>query len=154
MQEETRTVKRAIGTSDGFVGAWRLTLSPAQGTPAPALATLGADGTLVMAFLPVEAFLGAADQVIFISGGHGSWETSGPDTARLTFVGLAATERGAWAATGTISANLTLNPDRRTVTGSYWASMADSAGNEMATEQGALRAERIVVQRLPALAAA
>jgi hypothetical protein len=74
--------------------------------------------------------------------------------ARLTFVGLAATERGAWAATGTISANLMLSPDRTTVTGSYWASMADSAGNEMATEQGALRAERIAVQRLPALAAA
>jgi hypothetical protein len=135
----------------GFVGAWRLTLLPAQGTPAPALATLGADGTLVMAFLPVEPFLGSADQLVFISAGHGGWEPSGPGTARFTFVALAASERGALAATGTISGSLALSRDGTTVTGSYGASLADPAGNEMATEQGGVRADRIYV-RAPAAA--
>jgi hypothetical protein len=152
VQRQTKGTDRTAAAGERFVGAWRVTLLPAQGTPAPALATLGADGTLAMTTLPVEPFLGADDQMIYVSGGHGAWEAKGPDKARFTFVGLAAGERGTWAATGTISANLTLGADGATVTGSYWASIADNAGREMATEKGTLRAERISVQMPAALA--
>jgi hypothetical protein len=154
MQEKTMRTNGTSAADERFVGAWRLTLCPAQGTLAPALATLGVDGTLALDTLPVEPFLGAADNVSFVSGGHGQWQASGSGQARFTFVGLAAGERGTWEATGTISASLSLGQDGTTVTGSYWASIADPAGRELATEQGTLRAERIMVETPAALAGA
>jgi hypothetical protein len=128
-----------------FIGSWRLIVSPDQGTPAPTLTTVGADGTLVSSSLPVEAALGSPDAVIFVSSTHGAWEATGPETACCTFVGLAADRQGRQFGSATINANVKLGPDGQTFTGSYHATVADPEGNTMATEDGMVQASRIAV---------
>jgi hypothetical protein len=126
-----------------------MTISPVQGTPAPVLATAGVDGTLVTAALPVEPFLGAADQVIFVSPGHGMWHAISDSTTHFTFVGLAASPAGTWIATATIRGSLDLAPDGATLVGSYHAVVSDPAGNELATELGQITAIRITASAQP-----
>jgi hypothetical protein len=135
-----------------LVGAWRLTIAPVQGTPAPALVTVHADGTLSTAPLPVEPFLGAADRVIYVSPGHGLWRVSDPNTVTIKIVGLAATDRGAQAASATIRGRLDRSDDGRSLNGSYEAIVYDPSGIELAKEQGALQATRITLddERPPA----
>ena len=128
---------------DSPVGAWRLTLAPVQGTPTPALITIGEHGTLITASLPVEPFLGAADRVIFVSAGHGLWKATGPKTMSFTIVGLAATERGSQAASALIAGRVEINPGGHLLSGTYHATVFDPAGMAMATEDGMLQASRI-----------
>jgi hypothetical protein len=130
----------------GFVGSWQLTISPVQGTPAVGLATFGAEGALVTSVLPVEPSPGAPGGVVFVSAGHGAWEATGPDTATFTFVALGANGQGIPDGTGTIRASIALGPDGQTFSGEYVATMADPAGNTVATEQGTVPAKRIVAE--------
>ncbi len=146
LSQADRQATSAPAGTENLVGAWRLTIAPIQGTPVPALVTLHADGTLNSASLPVEPFLGAVDRVIFVSPGHGVWETAGVKLARLKIVGLAATERGAQAASATILGRGELSADGRSFSGSYAATVYDPAGVPLATEEGALQATRISLE--------
>jgi hypothetical protein len=151
MDDDGQDASRVMDRSS-LVGAWRLTIAPAQGTPVPALISVHADGTLNMAFLPVEPFLGADDRVVFLSAGHGLWRATDPNRVGFTIVGLAATERGAQAASATINGRVDLSAEGGTFNGSYEASVYDPAGTQVAAERGALQATRITLegQRAPA----
>lgn len=127
-----------------ITGSWRVTLFPAEGTPALGLATFGADGTMVNAFPPVEPSPLVPGGVMFVSSGHGAWETTGPDTVIAGFVALGADGQGQPGGTGTIRAGITLDADGQAFSSDYDATMAGPAGNTVATEQGTLRATRIV----------
>jgi hypothetical protein len=155
MSKQNQRTRSSVGEGQGatqamdmstLVGIWHLTIAPVQGTPVPALVTVHADGTLGSASLPVEPFLGADDRVIFVSPGHGLWEPIALNMVSFKIVGLAATERGAQAASATIRGRLGLGEDGDTLNGSYDAVVYDPAGDELATEQGALRATRITLE--------
>jgi len=108
--------------------------------------TCNADGTLISSPLPVEPQLGSPDAVLFVSSGHGVWETTGPDTGRCTFVGMAANGQGHPFGSATINSTATLGPDGQSFAGSYHATISDPEGSIMATEDGTVKATRIVVE--------
>jgi hypothetical protein len=130
-----------------FVGSWRLTVTETQAPPFLALGTFGADGTVVVSPPPVvpPAPRGPAT-VVHTSAGHGAWEATGPDTAILTFILLAADEEGNPFATRTVRASLTLGGDGRSFGGEFEATIADPAGNVVATETGTIQATRLVAE--------
>jgi hypothetical protein len=130
-----------------FTDSWRLTVSETQAPPFLALGTLGADGTVVVSPPPVvpPAQSGPA-AVVHTSAGHGVWEVIGPDTAVLTFVLLAADAQGHPFATRTVRASLRLGDDELSFGGEFEATIADPAGNVVATESGTIQATRIVAE--------
>jgi len=131
----------------GFVGSWRLTVSEAQAPPFLALGTFGADGTVVVSPPPVvPAAPHGPAIVVHTSAGHGAWEATGPDTAIVTFMLLAADAEGNPFAIRTVRASLTLDADGQSIDGEFEATIADPAGNVMATESGVIRATRIIAE--------
>jgi hypothetical protein len=130
-----------------FVGSWRLTVTEAQAPPFLALGTFGADGTVVVSPPPVvpPSPHGPAT-VVHTSAGHGAWETTGPGRAIVTFVLLAADDNGNPFATRTVRANLILGADGQSVSGEFEATVADPAGNVMATESGTIQAIRLIAE--------
>jgi hypothetical protein len=146
MSQSAAAQEQLIRQAQGFIGSWRLTIMPAQGTPVPALMTCCADGTLISSSLPVEPALGSPVDVLYVSSCHGTWEATGPDTGRCTFVGLAANGQGQPFGSATITSNVTLGSDGQTFTGSYHATVADPEGTTMATEDGLVQATRIAVE--------
>jgi hypothetical protein len=136
-----------------FVGSWRLTVDEAQAPPFLALGTFGADGTVVVSPPPVvpPSPHGPAT-VVHTSAGHGAWEATGLDTAIVTFMLLAADAEGNPFATRTVRAGLMLGTDGQSVSGVFEATVADPAGNVMATESGVIKATRIIAEAPETLA--
>jgi hypothetical protein len=127
----------------GFVGSWLITFFEEDGPPTLALATFGADGTVVTAEHPVVT-PPIAHGPIFTSSGHGSWLATGPDTAAVSYVGLASYGEGVLFGTATARSSLTLGGDRQTFDGEVVWTIADPAGNVLATYPGAFQGKRIV----------
>ncbi|HEX5505731.1 MAG TPA: hypothetical protein VFW96_24145, partial [Thermomicrobiales bacterium] len=127
----------------GFIGSWLMTFREAEGPPTLALATFGADGTAVTAEHPVVTPPIAAG-VVFTSAGHGAWAATGPDTAVFTVVGLGSYGRGVLFGTATARAGITLGADGQTFDGEVVWTIADPAGNPLATYPGIFQATRIV----------
>ena len=131
----------------GFVGSWELTVREDQAPPFPALATIGADGTLLVSPPPVVPPAPRGPQtVVHTSAGHGVWEATGPATGILTFVLLAADAEGRFFATRTVRADVTLDGDGQTFRGAYAGTVADPSGSVLATDAGMLLATRIVAE--------
>jgi hypothetical protein len=130
-----------------FVGSWRLTVTEAQAPPFIALGTFGADGTVVVSPPPVvPPSPHGPGTVVHTSAGHGAWEATGSDTAIVTFMLLAADEEGNPFATRTVRARLTLGTDGQSVSGEFVATIADTAGNTVATEAGTILATRLIAE--------
>jgi hypothetical protein len=142
-----------IAAEKGFIGSWQVTVSFAEGPPGRSLGTIDADGTIVVSIPPVMPWPGAAGDVLFLSSAHGAWEATGSDSAIVTFVGLVADGQGTLFGTATIRASITLNPDGETFSGSNTVTIADEAGNTMATRRGTIQGTRIVAEA-PEMAAA
>ncbi len=127
----------------GFIGSWLMTFFEEDGPPTLALATVGADGTVVTAEHPVVT-PPIADGPVFASSGHGAWKETGPDSAIVTFVGLGSYGHGVLFGTVTARATITLGPDGETFDGKGVFTIADPAGNLLATFPGTFNANRIV----------
>lgn len=130
----------------GFTGAWRVTVTPDQGPPGMGVGTLGADGTIVTSVQPVVPSPGAPGGVIFTSAGQGVWEATGPETAILTFVVVAADGQGNRFGTQTVRASITLGADGQAFSGEASQTISDPAGNTVATMPGTVQATRIVAE--------
>lgn len=125
-----------------FVGSWLLTFFEDDGAPTLALATIGADGTVVTSEHPVVTPPIAAG-VIFTSSGHGAWKATGPDTAVVTFVGLGSYGEGILFGTATARSAITLGDDGQSFSGDVVWTVADPAGDSLATYPGTFQATRI-----------
>jgi hypothetical protein len=134
-----------MSQQQGFVGSWLVTFFEEDGPPTLALATFGADGTVVTAEHPVVT-PPIATGAVFTIAGHGAWQATGPDTAVATFVGLASYGEGILFGTATARSSMTLGSDRQTFSGSVVWTIADPAGNVLATYPGAYRATRIIAE--------
>ena len=129
----------------GFVGSWRMTVFEAEGPPTLALATFGADGTVVTAEHPVVT-PPVAPGPIFASGGHGAWTPTGPDAAILTFVGLGSDGQGKLFGTVTMRAGIMLGTAEQAFSGEFVATLTNPEGRAMATFPGTLQGTRIVAE--------
>jgi hypothetical protein len=131
----------APAASAGFIGSWQLLSRTAGQPPAPALLTLGADGTLLGAGLPVQP---AGPGVVFLSPGHGAWRPTGAGTAEATLVLLVADAQGTFRGTETDRIALRLGPDGRTWRGSFRATVTDPTGRVENGLDGTVEGTRIV----------
>jgi hypothetical protein len=129
----------------GFVGSWMMTFLEEDGPPTVALATIGADGTVVSSEHPVVTPPVAAGAV-FTSAGHGAWRATGPDTAIVTFVGLGSYGDGALFGTATARSRITLGADGQSFSGEVVWTVAGPDGHVLATYPGAFSATRIVAE--------
>jgi hypothetical protein len=143
-----------MAAGQGFIGSWQVIVSFAEGPPSRSLGTIDADGTIVASIPPVMPWPGAPGDVLFLSSAHGAWEATGSDSAIVTFVGLVADGQGKLFGTATFRASATLDPDGETFSGSNLVTIADEAGNTVATRQGTIQATRIVAEapEMPAAA--
>jgi hypothetical protein len=135
-----------IAAGKGFVGSWQVSVSFAEGPPSRSLGTIDADGTIVASIPPAMPWPGTPGDVLFLSSAHGAWEATGSDSAIVTFVGLVADGQGNLFGTATFRASATLDPDGETFSGSNMVTIADEAGNTVATRQGTIQATRIVAE--------
>lgn len=135
-----------VAADPGFVGAWRLTFETPAG-PSRSLLTVMADGTLLFSGRPVSPASGGFP-VIFSSTAHGAWQSTGPGTASLTWVGLVTDGEGNFLAEVTDSVEATLASDGNTWSGAYSATVNDPAGNELYVGGAQVQATRITVQPL------
>lgn len=129
----------------GLVGSWRMTFFEDEGPPTLALATFGADGTVVTAEHPVVT-PPIAPGVIFTSSGHGAWQATGPDTAIFSFVGLGGDGQGKLFGTATARSSITLGAGGQTFSGEVVWTIADPGGSPLATYPGRFQAMRIVAE--------
>ena len=114
-------------------------MTEAQAPPFIAFGTFGADWTVVVSPPPVvPPSPHGPDTVVHTSAGHGAWEATASDTSIVTFMLLAADEEGNPFATRTVRASLTLGTDGQSVSGEFVATIADPAGNTVATEAGTI----------------
>ncbi|MGH2534687.1 MAG: hypothetical protein ACRDJW_20705 [Thermomicrobiales bacterium] len=128
-----------------LVGSWIATVFETDGPPTRALFTFGADGAMVAAEHPVVTPPGAPG-VIFTSSGHGVWEATGPETAIVTCIGLGSDGQGNLFAAVTYRASITLGSGGQTLGGEIVATIADPAGNTLATFPMTLQGTRIVAE--------
>jgi hypothetical protein len=131
-------------TNEDFVGAWRLTVVEANGSSSQALATVGADGTMVTAEHPVVT-PPITDGPVFTSSGR-AWRATGPGTAVFSFVGLGCDGNGTFFGTVTIRSEITLAAGGETFSGEFAATIADPTGKTLAVIPGTIQATRIVAE--------
>jgi hypothetical protein len=129
----------------GFTGAWLVTATD-QDTPELSLVTFGADGIVLTSPPPVVPPLGPSSEPIYTSAGHGTWESTGPDTAIASFVVLTADQHGNPLVIVTVRARLTLADGGQSWTGEGQRSFADAAGNALATQPAIVTGQRIVAE--------
>lgn len=138
-------------TTQGFVGAWRLTTATPFGS-SQSLITFMADGTVIFTDRPVSP-ADAGFPVTFISTGHGAWQEAGSDTAAATWIEFVSDGQGQFLATVTDSVEATLGADGNSWSGPYSATVADPSGNMIFVGGGTVEATRITVQPLATPAA-
>jgi hypothetical protein len=141
--------------SAGFVGSWLVTVTPdaAAGRPPwPALASFGADGTMVAAGTPVIlAPPGAPFPKVIASTGQGTWEATGPRSVAFTFVLLLSEEGGTAYAVVTVSGIGELDASGDAWAGEYTATVVGQVGRTLAVGHGMLAGTRIGVEPMATL---
>jgi hypothetical protein len=140
-------------TTTNFAGSWQVVIALADGRTVVALSTYGADGTVVSSGLPAQPTPpGAPPGVVFLSPGHGTWEATSPDSANVTYVHLRASAEGQPLGTLTARLAVTLGADGDAFSGELVSTLADPAGNALASFTGTVQATRIVAEapELPA----
>ena len=143
------------GEESGFVGSWRVAVSPEQGPPEVSLGTFHAEGTLTTAIQPVlQAPPDAPSPVLFTSSGHGAWEATGPDTATITFLVVTSDAEGNRLGTATARATLTLDADGQTFHGDVVRTLTDPEGNTLLSSPAMVEGTRIMAEPPEAAVAA
>jgi hypothetical protein len=130
-----------------LAGSWRVVVTASTGRTFVTLSTFGTDGTAVTSTQPAQpAPPGSPPGVVFFSAAHGAWEATGPTTANFTFVHLRASSEGQPLGTTTPRVSITLGADGDTFSGEFVTTLADPAGNVVATLTGTVQATRIVAE--------
>lgn len=133
-----------------FVGSWRVTPT-IGGEAAVALTTINADGTMLTSNRAVQPPTpGLPAGVIVQSLGHGSWRTSGEQTADITFVILQSRPDGTFLGTRTIRGTLALDAVGDHWSGTFGVTVADPDGALVQQTTGTVQAARIGVETPPA----
>lgn len=89
---------------------------------------------------------GAPGGVIFAGTAHGAWAATTAGSANVTFVELRANGQGEPLGTITVRAAITLDAGAETFSGAFVLTVADPAGNPLATSAGTIAATRIVAE--------
>ena len=144
-QQTATPTTTPMAESMGFVGSWLVTFFEEGGPPTLALATVGADGTVVASEHPVVT-PPIANNVVFTSAGHGAWASTGPETAVFTLVVLGSYGEGVFFGTATGHSAIKLGADGQTFSGDVVWTLADPAGQPLATFPGTFQATRIVAE--------
>jgi hypothetical protein len=138
-------------SGESFVGAWRFT---DLGFDLPSLATLTADGNVLVSNLPVEAVPPELDvEMLLLSGGHGVWEAAGEDRATFTFVYLYVDETGTFQSSATLSGALELTDDAQSLSGEYGFEVHEPEGAVVHSYTGAIEGARIGIVPMAEIAA-
>jgi hypothetical protein len=133
----------------GFVGSWRVVVSPAGGQPHLAGLTFTADGTVIAPEPPVQpAPPGFPFRLLFLSSGNGVWAATGATTGALTFDLIAADEHGTPLGAITVRGTMELSADGGSFAAAFAAVLTDPAGRAVPVGGGTFRGERMVVEPL------
>jgi hypothetical protein len=137
--------------ANGFVGTWQVTFIIDDRPVGLALTSFTSDGIIIGANLPATT-RGAwrPDEVVLQSSSHGAWVASGERTADITFVILLSDIEGNALGTRTIRGTLELDPSGNAWSGTYTATVADTAGEVLRVSRGSVEATRIVVEPMVA----
>lgn len=130
----------------GIVGSWRVAVTiPGVPQTMTNLATINADGTMVVAFsTPVPAAPGQDHKLEFYSAALGSWAARDDGSVVMTFVSLGADESGKPVGSHTVSAHVTLSQDQQSWSGPFRIEMASATGAALGAVDGTTNASRIV----------
>jgi hypothetical protein len=130
------------------VGSWRVAVAVGNVSGLTNLATLNADGTVVVVFpSPTPAAPGAAHRLEYWTPAIGSWAASGASTATMTFVALGADENGVAIGTHTVRATVAAGNDGWH--GPFTIEIAAPDGTVQATVSGPVTATPIVAEGHP-----
>ena len=126
------------------VGSWRIAVDVGHVHGPTNLATLSADGTVLVAFpSPTPAAPGSGHRLEYWTSAVGAWEASDSQGARMAFVSLGVDENGDAVGTHTVSATVTANgqgwsgPFTIAIAGPDGASLGSVSGTVVATRIGA-----------------
>lgn len=137
-----------MATGHAVVGSWRVTVSvPPAGVVGTNLATLGGDGTVVVAFpTPVAASPGQGHNLEHYTAALGSWVATGEAGAAMTFVSLAADEHGTPLGAHTVSADVAVDAAADTWGGPFRIEVTGPSGEARGSLVGTVAATRIVAR--------
>jgi hypothetical protein len=136
------------GALHPIVGSWRVAVAVGSVTGLTNLATLSADGTMVVAFQsPTPAAPGASRRLEFWTPALGSWTAHGASTVTMTFVALGADETGT--AIGTHTVRATVEVAGNGWHGPFTIEIATPDGAVQASVAGTVTATRIVAENPP-----
>jgi hypothetical protein len=137
--------------NSSFIGSWRLTLQPDEGTEHHfALASFMDDWVVITSPPPVEQFPLAPEGIVHLSAGHGVWEPASERAAEMTFNAQSMDGQGRLIGIGTVRARMDLDDSGDTYTGRYAFEIAGADEQVFATETGTIRAARIVLLQIGA----
>jgi hypothetical protein len=131
-----------------LVGSWQVevTVDGAPPLALPNLASFTADGVAIVSAPPLLPELPGAPARDQFSTGHGAWEPSGPDAARVTFSFLVVGPGGVLASINTVEGDLQVSEDGATYTGTFTLAIEDAAGSQSGGGRGTWEATRIGVE--------
>jgi hypothetical protein len=132
----------------GIVGSWQVAVTiPGVPQTITNLATINADGTMVVAFgTPVAAAPGQDHKLEFYSAALGSWRALDDGSIAMTFVSLGTDETGKPVGTHAVSARVTLAADQQSWSGPFRISMASAVGTALGSVDGTTNATRIAAE--------
>lgn len=137
-------------TSAGIVGSWSVAVTiPGVPDAITNLATVNADGTMVVAFgTPVAAALGQDHKLEFYSAALGSWRVLDDGSVAMKFVSLGVDETGKPVGSHTVSAQVMVSADAQSWGGPFQIEMASASGAVLGSVAGETNASRIVAEPL------
>ena len=131
-----------------IVGSWRVGVAVGGVSGLTNLATLSADGTMVVAFpSPTPAPPGASHRLEYWTPAIGSWTAGSDGKATMTFVALGADETGAAVGTHTVRATVEVAADGWH--GPFTIEIAAADGTVQTSLSGTVTATRIAAADAP-----
>ena len=102
--------QQIVSAQHPVVGSWRIAVDVGHVHGPTNLATLSADGTVLVAFpSPTPAAAGSGHRLEYWTPAVGSWEANGDREATMAFVALGVDENGNAVGTHTVTATVTAN---------------------------------------------
>lgn len=137
-----------MATVHPVVGSWRVVVTvPPAGVVGTNLATLGVDGTVVVAFpTPVPASTGQGHNLEHFTAALGSWVATGEHGAAMVFVSLATDEHGNPLGAHTVSADVAVEPTTESWGGPFRIDVTGPKGEAKGGFSGTVAATRIVAR--------
>lgn len=130
------------------VGSWRVAVDVGHVHGPTNLATLSADGAVLVAFpSPIPAPPGSSHRLEYWTPAIGSWEAEGTEGAAMTFVALGVDENGTAIGTHAITATVTARDDGWS--GPFTIAIAGTDGSALGSVSGTVTATRIGAKANP-----